>query len=55
MHELNREKCLLREGNSKLAGGEDAWNFYAFAPISITSVPIILVLIQLQIKHEKIH
>jgi hypothetical protein len=24
MHELNREKCLLREGNSKLAGGEDA-------------------------------
>jgi len=55
MHELNREKCLLREGNSKLAGGEDVWNFNAFAPISITSVPIILVLIQLQIKHEKIH
>jgi hypothetical protein len=23
MHELNREKCLFREGNSKLAGGED--------------------------------
>ncbi|KAJ6867134.1 hypothetical protein NC652_038383 [Populus alba x Populus x berolinensis] len=24
VHELNREKCLFREGNSKLAGGEDA-------------------------------
>jgi len=32
MTSLEEKKYFCRKRNRELAGGEDAWNFYAFAP-----------------------